>query len=316
MDFTQLHTFVQVAWNGGFNRAAIVLDVSQSTASTRVARLEEELGRPLFARKGRSTELTEDGKEFLAFAEKVVGLKFEALQVLQAGGRQKRHQRLLRIGANNTSAVAVVPSLVHRFHEHVNDGRVSIKLLVETSHGLMPALMEGAVEIAFVNAGFAHRHCRVLWFYESPITLVVHPEHRFAGETVHPKDLIDEPFVTYSLGPASGLTQRLAGEMGTDVRSLVESNDTALVVSLAKSGLGLCFLPEACVRGDLAAGTLTQVRVVGLDHFRWETVLVRWRDRPTSEEAGAFVQMLRGTGADSDLAEQSGRAAGGTHAQP
>lgn len=298
MDLKLIGTFVHVAWQGGFNRAAIALNVSQSTTSTRIARLEEELGKVLFNRRGSHIELTEEGQVFLAFAEKMLGLKSEALIALDKIKTQEGPERALRLGSNNMSAVVIVPSAVKRYQEIASTDNARINVLVEGTRALMPALMEGAAEIAFVNPDLAHSHCNVLWYFESQITLVAHPGHRYAGEKIQPADLIDEQFVTCPLGPVSQVIKRLEGTMGKNARTLVESNDSSLICSLVEFGVGLSFLPRACVSLQLAEGTLAEVTVEGFQRFRWETVLVRWRERQSSPEAELFLSMLREPSAD------------------
>jgi hypothetical protein len=53
-DTDLLRSFVAVAENGGFTRAAKVLNSTQSTVSAQIQRLESDAGRPLFVRSTRS----------------------------------------------------------------------------------------------------------------------------------------------------------------------------------------------------------------------------------------------------------------------
>jgi DNA-binding transcriptional LysR family regulator len=75
LDFELLRTFVAVADCGGFHRAADRLNLTQSTVSQPIKRLEFETKRPLFGRTTRSVALTDDGEMLLGDARRL--LQFE-----------------------------------------------------------------------------------------------------------------------------------------------------------------------------------------------------------------------------------------------
>src|ERR1700722_4997393 len=65
MEFELLRSFVAVAECGGFHRAADQLNLTQSTVSQQIKRLELETNRPLFRRTTRTVALTDDGEMLL-----------------------------------------------------------------------------------------------------------------------------------------------------------------------------------------------------------------------------------------------------------
>src|SRR5437899_10439688 len=68
IDIDQLRTFIAIAETGSFTRAADVVHKNQSAVSMQMKRLEERLGRPIFARDGRASKLAEDGERLLDYA--------------------------------------------------------------------------------------------------------------------------------------------------------------------------------------------------------------------------------------------------------
>ena len=74
MDFTLLKSFIAVADERSFSRAAKHLFISQQSLSKQIAKLEEELNTPLFVRS-RPLALTQDGKQFLKTAKGILMLK-------------------------------------------------------------------------------------------------------------------------------------------------------------------------------------------------------------------------------------------------
>ena len=73
MLFRQLECFLAVARLGNLSRAAEEMYLTQPTLTARLKALEEELGDPLFVRTSRGMRVTEAGREFLPYAERIVG---------------------------------------------------------------------------------------------------------------------------------------------------------------------------------------------------------------------------------------------------
>lgn len=72
MSLSQLQYFVAVAEEQHVTRAAERLRISQPPLSRQIRALEEELGQPLFERRGRGIVLTEFGKYFAVKASAIL----------------------------------------------------------------------------------------------------------------------------------------------------------------------------------------------------------------------------------------------------
>src|SRR4029078_2118518 len=84
LDFELLRAFVAVADCGGFHRAAERLNLTQSTISQQIKRLELETNRPLFRRTTRGVALTDDGEMLLGDARRLLQLEEAARHRLAA----------------------------------------------------------------------------------------------------------------------------------------------------------------------------------------------------------------------------------------
>lgn len=73
MNIQQLESFIQVAENLNFARAAETLNITQSAVSRQIHTLEEELDTKLFLRTTRTVSLTADGAIFLEHAKQILG---------------------------------------------------------------------------------------------------------------------------------------------------------------------------------------------------------------------------------------------------
>lgn len=78
MDIKQLITFKTATETLNFTKTASILNFAQSSVTAQIKALEEELEKPLFERLGKRLTLTEAGKEFKIYAEKIIKLNEEA----------------------------------------------------------------------------------------------------------------------------------------------------------------------------------------------------------------------------------------------
>ena len=111
LDFELLRAFVTVAECGGFHRAAERLNLTQSTVSQQIKRLELETKRPLFRRTTRSVALTDDGEMLLGEARRLLQLEETARHRLGA----PRLSGTVRLGVVGEVAEGSLPSALARF---------------------------------------------------------------------------------------------------------------------------------------------------------------------------------------------------------
>src|SRR5258707_1103048 len=111
LDFELLRAFVTVADCGGFHRAAERLNLTQSTVSQQIKRLELETKRPLFRRTTRSVALTDDGEMLLGDARRLLQLEEAARHRLAA----PRLSGTVRLRVGEEGAGGSPPSAPGRF---------------------------------------------------------------------------------------------------------------------------------------------------------------------------------------------------------
>lgn len=114
MNFKHLHYFWQVAKAGGVARASERLHLTPQTISGQIGLLEEDLGTPLFVKKGRNIELTDAGRLALGYAQDIFALGSELQESLRnySGGNRPV---TFRLGVGD----AVPKSVAYRLIEPV-----------------------------------------------------------------------------------------------------------------------------------------------------------------------------------------------------
>src|ERR1700744_5470196 len=157
LDLELLRAFVAVADCGGFHRAAERLNLTQSTISQQVKRLEVEAQRPLFRRTTRSVALTDDGEMLLGDARRLLQLEEAARHRLTA----PRLSGIVRLGANEEVARGSLPSALGRFASLHPD--VKLEVQIGVSSEMIEQLDAGRLDVVFAKRPLGSSRGRLVW---------------------------------------------------------------------------------------------------------------------------------------------------------
>jgi DNA-binding transcriptional LysR family regulator len=146
-----LRSFVAVAENGGFMRAAAVLHLSQAAISQHVRRLESAVGRPLVERSGRGSKFTKDGEQLLGYARRILALHDDALHSF---GMET--PETVVIGSTEHAAAQVLPALSVDLEQLLAD--YEVRLRIDRGTQLREALAAGRVDVALLLGPAADPH--------------------------------------------------------------------------------------------------------------------------------------------------------------
>lgn len=113
-------TFLIAAETSSFSAAGARLGLTQSAVSTQIRRLEDDLGCTLFERSGKSVTLSEEGRQMLADATRIVSI-YEAMK-----GSRERDTAPLDLGAVSTVQASLLPRAMQRFRVAYPDTHVNI----------------------------------------------------------------------------------------------------------------------------------------------------------------------------------------------
>lgn len=237
----QLQQFVAVAREEHLTRASELLGISQPTLSRTIARLETQLGVPLFLHVGRGIRLTPQGHRLLEHAEK-------ALDVLAEGGREIASEAdpehgVVGLAYLKSMAAHVVPDLVRAFHR-AHPG-IRFRLAEASSTDMLVMLRSGEIHLCLIAPDPGSPDIASALLVEQEMRLVVPRSHPLAERaSIRLAEAADETFV--AMQPAYG-TRQIADELcraaGFEARIAFEGDDTEMVRGLVGSGLGLALLP-------------------------------------------------------------------------
>lgn len=146
MDFdpSLLRAFVAVKEAGGFTRAAQRLNLTQSAISHQIRRLEEQVGRQLLFRTTRALTLTEDGEDFLQYAEKIL----DTLDTMSQRFRPSPISGVVRFGVLENFLGDRLPALLRQYGRAFPSVRLDVS--VGMNLDLMPMIKAGELDLAVV----------------------------------------------------------------------------------------------------------------------------------------------------------------------
>ena len=296
MDTRQLAAFCAVVELHSFSQAAERLGVTQPAVSLQVRSLEKRLGTQLLDRSGRRVEPTEAGRRLFRSAQRLLQLEEQMLDEVSAESAGALTGEL-SIGASTGPAAVAVPILLCEFQQQHPDLRIALE--VHDTQTVVDLVAGRELELGIVGAARRHRAVRFEPILEDEVILICLPDHPFAGRTIGIDELRDGTLIVMQEG--AGVRQVIEDElraMGVRLRDLSTSLELGLqesVRSAVQAGYGVTFISRTAVESDLAAGTLAEARLEGMNAKR-EISLVRASGRVSTRAAEEFVAFVNARG--------------------
>jgi DNA-binding transcriptional LysR family regulator len=291
MDTRQLAAFCAVVEKKSFSQAAERLGVTQPAVSLQIRALEKRLGVQLVDRSGRRVEPTEAGQRLYRNAQRVLAAEELLLDELTEG---ERIAGRFELGASTGPGGSVVPILLGELARTNPD--LSVALTVADTHRIIELVADRALELGVV--GFARRHRSVVFepLFRDQVVLACPPGHRFAGQTISLDDLRQETLILMQEG--AGVREaiedelRAAGVRSRDFGARLELGLQESVRAAVEAGVGVTFISRSAIEAALAAGTLTEAHVTGLEPSR-DIFVARAAGRTLTRAAQAFLDLAR-----------------------
>ncbi len=289
MDLQRLLTFRTVATLMNFNRAAEVLNYSQSTVSAQIKTLENEIGILLFKRIGKSIQLTVAGSKMLTYADKLLAIRDEALA--EVAGRNSV-SGLLTVRMPQTIATHYLPPILCDYQPRFPGVRLDITSCA--MHSLEHELRIGTVDVAFLFAdsiGAKNLESELLRIER--LVIVTHPNHPLAArKVVDFKDLEGQVLLLpkSDCGYRMVFEQELVAERVTPA-TVIEMNSIEAIKQTIRAGIGVTVIPEIAIRQEVDKGEVAKVRWV--DDLETGILMIRYKDKWCHPALLAFMEAVR-----------------------
>ncbi|HJV46661.1 MAG TPA: LysR family transcriptional regulator [Bacillota bacterium] len=243
MEWQQLEYFQTLARLQHVTQAAESLSLSQPALSRSIARLEEELGVPLFNRQGRTIVLNRYGQLFLKRVNRML-IEFNM-------GKQELNDLVhpeygeVALGFLHTMGTSLIPDLIGTFRVHSPMTR--FQLTQNHSYSLLEHLNAGELDLCLI-AEPTETKIPIQWIplWSEELFAILPPEHPLASaESIMLEEIANESFIFLKKGYAlRDTTDRLFQQVGIHPKITFEGEEVATAAGLVAAGLGVSLLPD------------------------------------------------------------------------
>ena len=216
MELMQLYYFRVVAKNQHITRSAEELNVSQPAVSTVIARLERELGVPLFDRRNRAIVLNENGQILLRHANNI----FLELENVKAELYDKAEN-----SSNKICLAVTSPQFLQGTEDFFRrNPQIQWEEVTREIPEIAGMLERGEVDLALTSPGIYRENLSSTLLLQDEFMIAMHPSHRFAKkDSISLSELTNEKFVLLQKGlPFRKQTDLLFQELGFDPKIVME----------------------------------------------------------------------------------------------
>lgn len=288
IDFDGIQAFVLIAEQGGFNRAADQLHVTQTALTRRLQKLESYLGVRLLDRTTRSVQLTVVGREFLPQAQRMVN------EMTLAVGRLKDMSRLTKgnitIACVPTMAHHTLPAIIRKYAERYPGNR--IRIIDASAQEVREAVLHGQAEFGINIQLDRHPDLVEETILQEPFVFFCRDEHPLSRQkSVTWTELREAELIVISglSGNRSLLDYQLAKKR-INVTGMYEVQHLSTAIGLVSAGVGTAILPFSTIQEGTNPG-VRRVPLVG-PVIKRTIVLIRKRNSTLSPAAAVFHEML------------------------
>jgi DNA-binding transcriptional LysR family regulator len=228
LDLDTLRTLAVAHDRGGLAQAAEHLGRTASAISLQMKRLQEDLGIPIFRKRGRGLALTEAGEIALSYARRILVLNDELLDTMQ-GANLAGH---IRVGCPQDFA-SILPSVLSHFASLYP--RMQIELHIEGNAALLDAVNKARIDLAVIIGHEDHANAQtvgqldLVWIasssfsppHKQPLPLaVLGPQCAFRRRALQHLETANIPYRVAANSPSlSGLWAALLGGLGVTART-------------------------------------------------------------------------------------------------
>jgi DNA-binding transcriptional LysR family regulator len=284
MNIENIEAFIYVCQLGSFNKAAEALYLTQPSVTARIQSLEREINIKLFHRNGNKISLTEKGEYFFPHAQKIL----QSYQEAKYGLQQVNIPYELVIGSASSISNNMLPDSLPAFISEFKD--VRIKILTGHSKDILRKVINKEVDFGIVRTE-THPQVESIRLYNDPISLFVPKNHAFLKEeSVTVEDVSKQPLIFFDYESIDWLAiHRLFLNKGLNPNVYLEVDNMETAKNLVLQGVGICFLPEHCVKKELKNEELFRVEMTPPVKTNISIDFIYLKGKPTS----VFMDFLK-----------------------
>lgn len=245
MNTDQLNSFIQVAENLNFARAAEILKITQSAVSRQIHALEDELGTKLLHRTTRTVTLTPSGISFLEDAKNIMGRLKVARQKIQR--HQSANMQVLTIGCQNEANLDLLCKILKSCREQIPQLYPFVKVIPHRS--ILNLFYQDELDVLF---GFRHdipikNNTLYKELFQIPLCCIVPATHPYAAkDKLTKEELYLENMVVCNSYAIPSKVAEMQNQISQHIppKSTYVCENLQALLTLVRAGYGCTVLPQ------------------------------------------------------------------------
>lgn len=287
----QLEIFIAVAETRQVTKASEKLHLTQSAVSMALNELQNQLGGPLFDRRGRSLLINDRGRYLLPLCKDIL-CQVDNIESLMTE-KTDTVAGTLQLVASSTIGNYVLPYLIGVF-KRLHPAAILNMLVCNTRHaeGL---IVEGKADLGFVEGEVVNDQVTILPWLRDELVVIAGPRQEIASQSMFrvPEDLSRCEWIMREKG--SGTAQIFKKKLGSHVTGLkvaMELGHTEAIKKAVEAGAGVACLSSLTVCREVEQGWLVKLSVEGLDMHRTLHV-IHYKNKVMTNLMREFIEFCR-----------------------
>ena len=264
----QLRILKAIATKKNFTKAASSLYISQPSLSKQIKILEENLDTILINRERNNISLTENGKVFLQYSERILILCEESCRALI--DLKKGDRGTLKVGASQTIGTYLMPRILTLFTQ--NYPQIDLQAQVASTKIIATNIQNQKLDVAIIGGEIAkplEKKLTVHPFVYDELSLIISNSHPFAVKKVIKKeDLYCLDFIT--LNSTSTVRQFIDNLLihnkiqPNELRTILQLNSIEGIKTAVSLGLGAAFVSSSSIEKEIK---LKQIKILKIENL-------------------------------------------------
>lgn len=288
----QIEYFLTVADTGQISHASNLCNVSQSSMTIALQKLEDAVGVPLLSRHAKGVRLTEAGERFLRHIQQAQQSVDQA--VLAAQEEPGQITGLVRVGMTETISAYLLPSVMSTVTRRLRN--LQVEIVEREREVIEQQLLDGALDVALllVSNTALHNDLKCETMIRSPRRLWTPPDHPLLeAQRVTLEDVASENFLLLDMDEHVQTVERYWGKFGVQPHVRLQSKSIEAVRSLVALGEGVTILSDLVYRPWSLEGNRISRRDLGVAIPTMDVGAVWRRNVPISRQVRVLLDLFR-----------------------
>lgn len=265
---TKLHIFKVVAEQLSFTKASEHLFISQPAVSKTIKNLEEAYKSNFFIRKRNSIELTDDGKVFLIYANRILSIYDEMEQ--QFLNLKDALPEKIHFGVSTTVATYIIPKIIAKFRTQYP--QVHFEITSGNSEEIESLILNEHLNFGITEGKHSNKQLHFNKFIKDEIVLVTNVQNTsLKNNSINQTTLEELPLIEREIGSGTRdvIHNILKENKITNLNIILYLNSTEAIKNYLYHSNSYAFLSINAISDDLINNKLKIIDIKDISMERW-----------------------------------------------